>query len=450
MSTRAMKNGTASPKRVDMRFSRRQVLGGLGATTALTPFLPLLERETEAAPGDNGPKRLILLFTPNGTLHERWVPTGTETEFTLGQLLAPLAAFQDRLIVLDGMRVIRQGPGDDHQMGMGCMFTGSQLLEGGEDGSAGLGGGVSVDQEVANALGGETPYRSLEFGVQAGGADVWSRMSYQGPDQPIAPEDNPTAMFDRLFADLGVDTTEIDKLKAERRSVIDLVKDDLASLETRYGGGDRVKVEAHLQAIREIERRNDLAPPVCEAPTNPGEMSHNDNDNFPLVCDQMIDQMVMSLACDLTRVASIQFSRSVSNVRFTWEGLGEGHHDVSHYGDSDQAMIDGITTINEWYAAKVAELLTKMDSIPEGDGTMLDNSIVLWGNELSRGNTHGNHPVPFVIAGSGGGALQTGRFLQYGDVEHNRMLVSICNAMGLDTQSFGNNDPGTGGLSGLG
>lgn len=453
MSTKAMKKGTASPKPVNRGFSRRRLLGGLGAATVLTPFLPMLEGEGRAAEGDF-PKRLILLFSANGTLRENWIPNGGETDFTLGPILSPLETYKDKMIILDGLRVIRQGPGDGHQMGMGCMWTGNRLLEGGEfaggdGGSAGWGGGISVDQAVANAVGNETPYKSLEFGVQTGGATVWSRMSYAGSNSPIAPEDSPQAQFDRLFADLGVDTAELDKLKAERRSVIDLVKSDLEGLQNKYGGNDKLKVDAHLNAIREIEKRNDLATPVCEQPMQDYGIDPFANDNFPDVSHQMIDQMVMSLACDLTRVASLQWSRSVSNVRFNWLGIGEGHHDISHYGDSDQNMVDWITQINTWYAEEVKYLLDRMSSIQEGDGTLLDNSIVVWGNELSRGNSHGNHPVPFAIFGGGAGTLQTGRYLTYDDVAHNRFLVSLCQAMGLDTQTFGDNDPGSGGLPGL-
>ncbi len=451
MKTRSMRTSTASPKRVNLNFSRRKFIAGLGAATALTPFIPILEGQA----GQTGyPKRFVLLFSANGTIHENWVPSGTENDFTLNTILSPLEPYKDRLIVLDGLRVIRQGPGDGHQKGMGCMWTGNTLLESGEfqggDGStAGWAGGISIDQEIANAIGTKTAYKSLEFGVQTGGATVWSRMSYAGSNQPIAPEDSPGAMFDRLFADLGVDTSAIDKLKAERRSVIDLVKGDLASLQSKYSGADKQKIDAHLEAMREIERRNELATPVCEQPEQSFDFDHRANENFPLTSRQMIDQMVMALACDLTRVASLQWSRSVSNTRFDWIGISEGHHDISHYGDSDPNMVDWITRINTWYAEEVKYLLDAMDAVPEGDGTMLDNSIIVWGNELSRGNSHGNYPVPFVVFGGGGGALQTGRFLSYDDEPHNRMLVSLARAMDHQIDTFGNNDPGSGGLNGF-
>ncbi|MCA9705644.1 MAG: DUF1552 domain-containing protein [Myxococcales bacterium] len=442
-------------KRKNPFFSRRLFLGSLGAAGVLSPFLPMLDRELEAAPGDF-PLRLILLFSANGTLYENWAPTGSEADFQLSPILSPLEAYRDQMIVLDGLERSRDGVGDDHQKGMAQLWTGSRLLEGtefaGGDGStAGWGGGISVEQHIANAVGNQTPYQSLEFGVQTQGASVWSRMSYAGANQPIAPEDSPDAMFDRLFADFDVDATVLEKLKAERRSVIDLVKGDLDSLMAKHGSSnDRLKIEAHLDSIRAIEQRNESAVPSCEIPAAPGGVDAGSNDNFPMISQLQSDLMAMSLACDMTRVASLQWSASVSNVRFNWVGVPDGHHDLSHLGDGDQSMIDKLTTINTWYAEQVRYLLDALASIPEGDGTVLDNTLVVWGNELSRGNSHGNRPIPFVLLGGAGGQLQMGRYLQYDNAQHNRLLVSLCHAMGLtDQTTFGDTDAGSGGLPGL-
>jgi hypothetical protein len=454
MSIRHRVRGTAPRKPFNPRFSRRAFLGSTAAGAMLTPFVPLLEPEAKGGGAPAFPTRIIFLFSANGTLHERWVPSGGQTDFTLSQILAPLELYKDRLVILDGMRVIRQGLGDGHQMGMACMWTGNQLLpgpfQGGDGGSAGYSGGISVDQHIANTVGVETPYKSLEFGVMTGGANNWTRMCYAGADQPVAPEDNPQAMFDRLFADLDVDPAGMEKLKAERRSVIDLVKGDLTTLTSRYGGNDKLKIEAHLEAIRAIEMRNEAAVPVCEQPVLNLGFDPYANDNFPETSSRQIDQLVMALACDLTRVASLQWSASVSGVRFSWLGQTTGHHDLSHLGDDDPTMLDQITAVNIWYAEQVKYLLDQLAAIPEGDGTLLDHTLVVWGNELSRGNSHGNHPVPFVLAGGANGLMEMGRYLDYGDTPHNRMLVSLCHYMGLsEQQSFGDNDPASGGLDGL-
>ena len=440
---------TATPKRKNRSFSRRAVLGSIGACAALSPFIPLLESKAD---GEAAPKRLILLFSPNGTLHERWAPTGSENDFQLREILSPLEAYKDQMLILDGLEVIRNGPGGGHQKGIGSLWTGNTLNTGefqSADGqSVGWAGAASIDQAVATALDAPTPYKSLEFGVQNGGADNRTRMIYAGNDSPLAAENNPQAMFDRLFADLDVDSSELLRIKAERRSVLDLVHGDLAALESRVSSADKAKITAHLDAIREVEKRNDLAVPTCEPPVQSLDLDFNANDSFPSVSRLMIDQLVMALACDLTRVASLQWSRAVSQTLFSWIGVGR-HHDLSHLGNDDPTMVAEITAINQWYAEEVKYLLDAMAAVPEGDGTLLDNSIVVWGNELSRGNSHGNRPVPFVTFGGGGGALETGRWLQYDNVPHNRMLVSLAQAMNVDIQSFGNNDPGSGGLQGF-
>ena len=311
-------------------------------------------------------------------------------------------------------------------------------------------GGKSVDQAIAQSIGAATAHQSLEFGVLTGdNATVFSRMSYAGASQPVAPEPSPSEMFDRLFGDLDVDPGAIEALKAQRGSVIDLVKGDLESLSSAYGTEDRVKLEAHLDAMREIEKRNDLVAPVCEVPADP-QSGPGGNSQFPAVSRLQIDQLVMALACDLTRVASLQWSKAVSGVRFEWLGIEQGHHDLSHLGNSDPTMTSTITAINTWYAEEVAYLLSRLDAVPEGDGTLLDNTLVVWGNELSRGNTHGHDPVPFVLAGGAGGAFETGRWLQVDGHPHNRLLVSLCHAMGVDDiDTFGTTDPGSGGLPGL-
>jgi len=439
--------------RSDRRFSRRRILLGVAAGSVLGPFVPLLDREARGGSPLPFPTRIILLFSPNGTLHERWVPTGTIDDFTLGPILAPLEAYKAQLVVIDGLRVIHDGLGDPHQRGMGALWTGTGLRSGPfvgfNGGSAGYASGISVDQSIANTVGGESRYRSLELGVHTGGANVWTRMCYAGPDQPLAPADDPQATFERLFAELGIGMAGFARLKAERRSVLDFVTDDLAVLARQHGANDRIKLEAHLTAIRAMEQRNETATPRCDIPTLEFGLDPDANDSFPEVSRRQIDQLVMALACDLTRVASLQWSSASSIVRFTWLRQDVAHHDLSHLGDDDPAMVDQMTAINRWYAEEVKYLLDRLAAVPEGNGTLLDHTLVVWGNELSRGNSHGNHPVPFVLAGGANGRIAMGRYLRYDSIEHNRLLVSLCHYMGLDEQEAFGNDPSRGGLDGL-
>jgi hypothetical protein len=304
---------------------------------------------------------------------------------------------------------------------------------------------MSIDQKIAGAIGGSTKFKSLEFGVQVYAANIWSRMCYADANRPIPPETNPYTMFDRVFGDLGADPIGVQKKIALRRSVLDTVGDDYGRLTQRVGVEDRLKLDAHLTAIRDIEARLGAGGEVggaCERPTLGAPIDHNANGNYPAVGKLQMDLLVMALACDQTRVASLQWSSAVSNTVFSWlaEPIAEGHHDLSHYGDSDTAALDKLTRINRWYAEQLAYLVSKLKEIPEGEsGSLLDNTVVLWGNELARGNSHAQQNVPFVLAGSCGGALRTGRYLKYdGTVPHNNLLVSVMNAMGVPDQTFGN------------
>jgi hypothetical protein len=434
---------------ITRKLKRRDFVRGLGATVAA---LPILNAWNAKAQQGQFPKRLIIVFSANGTIHENWVPSGTETAFTLSKILTPLAPHQGDIVVLDGVKneAAFHGPGDGHMTGMGCLLTATELLDGtqfscgGTDPCSGWGGGISVDQYIANALYDATPaasrpkFKSLELAVQAGGADIWSRMVYAASNQPIAPMEDPAKVFARVFADLNVNTADLDRLRAQRKSVLDFVSGRLTSVRARLGGEDRDKLDTHLQAVRDLEAQlaaNQVA--SCSQPAMPGKLD-NSNDNYPNLVKLQSDLTVRALACNLTQVATIQWSRSVSSIRPTWLNISEGHHDISHKGDSDTTAIDNLTQINTWYAEQFAYLIAQLKSVKEGNGTMLDNTLVLWGNELGRGNSHSRTQIPFVLAGKAGGALSTGRFLKYKDDPHSNLLVSLCNMMGVDTQTFGN------------
>jgi hypothetical protein len=432
-------------------IKRRDFLAGMGATAAALPLMSALRARAQEM---QFPKRLILLFSANGTIRENWTPSGSETDFTLSRILAPLEPHKGDVVVLDNIKneAAHHGPGDGHMTGMGCLWTATELLDGtqfscgGTDPCSGWGGGISVDQFIAGKLYDATPaamrpkFKSLELAVQAGSADIWSRMAYAAADQPLAPMEKPQEVFDRVFADLNVSQSDLNRVRDQRKSVLDFVTGRMTNLRGKLGGEDRTKLDAHLSALRDIETRLSSAPlgASCAQPMAPGDMNTGDNANFPTILKLQTDLMVRALACNLTQVVSLQWSRSVSGVRYDWAGVSDGHHDLSHEGDSNSDAIEKITKINVWLAEQFAYLIEQLKSVPEGDGTMLDNTLVVWGNELGRGNSHSRTQVPFVLAGRAGGAIKTGRFLQYDDDSHSNLLVSVCNAMGVETSTFGN------------
>ncbi len=442
--------------------SRRALLRGLGASALALPFVPILNASGETAGGP----RLVLLFSANGTVYSHWKPEGTGSDFTCppGSILE---SFEDVLpsgrkvkemvLVLDGIRMRLGGPADPHQQGFVSMWTGCAVrpgnFTGGSGQQAGWAGGPSVDQVIAASLDPTIPYKSLEFGVQSDagwGHRVESRMCYAGADQPITPESDPYAMFERLFASIGnpADPEALRRI-AQKQSVIDSVMGDLTGLAGKVAAADKQKIDAHLQAVRELEKRLDAeVSGLCEVPTLRGGIDVNANDNFAVVAGLQRQLLVAALQCGLTRVASLQWATAVSQHIFSWlpgfgDTLADRHHEMSHNGDA--RLVD----VNRWYGDEFTELLKALDAVPEGDGTMLDNTIVVWGNELATGY-HTTHRVPFVIGGGAAGYLNPGRYLDYGDVSNTRLLVSILHAMGLtDMQTFGNLDDGSGPLPDL-
>jgi hypothetical protein len=443
-------------------LSRRTVLRGAGGAVIALPFLDAMRplRRAHAAPVT---KRFVAMFSPNGTIAPNWNPTrgpsGADTDFTLSPILDPLTPYQSSIVVIEGLDQ-QGGGGDGHQNGIGGMLTGQMLNPGPFQGGAGAppagwASGISVDQRIANVVGAGTPLRSLELGVQVQTADNWSRMSYLGNDQPVPPESDPAQAYARLFSDFHTDPAVLAQQRARRKSVLDAVSDQFTAVLGQLGGEDKMKVDAHFSAIRQIESRLDttgVAGAGCVDPMTPtlDATTLNENDNYPMVGALQMDLLVMALACGMTRVASLQWSRSVSQVRFTWLGISDGHHDLSHLGDDDAVAVDKLTRINNWYAQQYATLIAKMKAIPDGDGTLLDNTLMLWSNELAKGNTHSRIDAPYVLAGGAGGALATGRFLSYaGMIPHNNMLVSILNAMDIPDTTFGKPDWCTGALTGL-
>lgn len=437
-----------------MKISRRAVLAGAGVTIAL-PWLEAMNGGARsaraAAPGVI--KRAIFVFSPNGYIREEWVPMGSEDAFTLGPSLQALEPHIQDIVVLDGVSNLAAasgGPGDGHQRGMGSMLTGQQLLSGPHKG-AGLADGISVDQEMVSQLQPPTKFPSLELGVEARmQGTVWGYSNYRGSDEGLPLENSPAKVFERLFSD-GVsvdgaspDTGAIDQLNQNRQSVLDAVARNFEHLNPKLGLADRVKLESHLQTIRELEQRIFLEPTggagaSCGTPEVPVE------GDFGTTGRQQMDLLAMAMACDLTRIGTLQWSNSFADPRPV-EGISEGHHELSH----DSGEREKLARIDAWYAEQFAYLIDKLKSIPEGDGTVLDNTVILWSNECSKGWEHNHQYMPYVLAGRAGGALRTGRFLTYdGRMPHQNLLVSMLNLMDVPATTFGRPESCSGELPGL-
>jgi Protein of unknown function (DUF1552) len=443
------------------QIPRRTLLrGAAGAAIALPLLEAMLPGRAAAAPALQ--KRFIVMFSANGTIAGNFIPTrgatGAETDFSLSPILAPLAPHQADLVIVEGLNQ-QGGGGDGHQNGIGGMLTGAPLNSGPFAGvgapPAGWATGPSVDQRIAEGLAAPTQLRSLELGVQVGDADNWGRMCYRAANQPLVPTDDPARVYASVFSDLHTDPALLARLRKRRQSILDTVGGQYSRLAGQLGNADRQRLDQHLAAVREIETRltSDwvVSNAACRDPQLT-QVASLANDSFPAVGALQMDLLTMALACDLTRVASLQWARSVSQVQFTWLGISEGHHDLSHRSDSDLAAVDKLTRINTWYASQLASLIERLKNTPDGlGGTLFDGSLVLWCNELAKGNTHSRMGAHYVLAGSAGGTLRTGRYLSYDgqSLPHNNLLVSLINAMGIPDTRFGKAEWCTGALAGL-
>ncbi len=439
-----------------MNRSRRRFmkLGAAGTGLLGWPVLTSLH-SLSARAQDAFPTRLLLVYHPNGTIQEQFWPTVSATgEMTLGPITQPLEPFKDRLLFLKGLTISvnEVGPGGPHQKGMGGLYTNNQLQEGdfvdGDGSRAGYADGISVDQEIARRIGDQTFLPSLELGVRAIDADVRARISYAGPGNPMPPVNAPLAAFDRLFAGFS----EVDEsVRESRQSVIDTVQQQYAALEPRLSSVDREKLEQHLELVRGIERRLNIAVDtgLCERPNAPPELDPDSEETMPQVSALHGQLLAAAFACDLTRVASIQYSSAINDIRFPWlDSMGSGHT-LSHAGPSNEEAIAERVARGNWMVQELANLMQQLDAIPEGNGTVLDNTLILLGNEIGVGNTHVHTNIPFVAMGGVSGKWRMGRFIDYGDVSHAGLLVSVLNAMGVEATRFGHPDFADGPLTDL-
>ena len=434
------------------RVERRALLAGLGIA-GLAPFVPLLN----ASAAEAIPKRLLLYFTPHGTIWDAWVPSGTEKDFKLGPILQPLERHKKKLVVMSGIGMRDVGDVFPHTKGLPRLWTGSNLLANKDFSRGGLSYGfassASVDQYVSQKIGG---HPSLEFGVRCKDSHPAKRMIYKGANQPLPPATDPWEIFNRLFSGSVSGGPSGDALLAERKSVLDLVQAELNALSQRVSKVDQFKIAAHLDAIRTTEARlveqAATRTSALKGPTLGTKVDPNQVPNTPAILDRQAELIASAFAADVTRVASLQYTiGDVDANPYPWLGFNDDHHLTTHKGDSDTGARNSLIKIYTWYADRFANLLDKLDAIPEGNGTMLDNCIVVWGSEVGKGNNHSGSNAPFIVAGGGSGAFQTGRFLQYpNSVVHNRLLVSICHAMGVDdVTTFGLLDTGQGPLDGF-
>ena len=459
---------TPEPRRSEPRrsaprpsLSRRGLLRRLGVGTAVLPFLGNLPSLAAGPAADR--RRLVIVFTPDGVVKKNFWPaaagsftaTGPDAPAVeLPPILRPFEPFRDRLLTLQGVHDKVGGDGDRHMRGMGCLLTGIELfpgnIQGGGDTPAGWASGLSIDQEIRNHLQSRpetaTRFGSLEFGVLVPErADTWTRMVYAGPNRPVAPIDDPYQMFQKLYGRM--------KDRESMQSVLDELREDLATVAGAVPAEDRRILEEHAALVRDFEQELARHRESADHPVPVLEQGVvEQNDRMPTISRMQIELVVSSLAADFARVTTLQFTNSVGQPHMKWLGIDEGQHELSHEPNSNEAAQEKLTKIDAWYAGEIAHLARRLAETPEpgGSGSLLDHTTILWTNELGEGNSHSLEDIPWVLLGGGLG-FATGRALRFSGVPHNRLLLALAHAFGhTDLARFGNPDYcGDGPLTGL-
>ena len=423
-------------------LARRSFLRGAGAALAL-PFLdamvPALGRGSSAP---KQPLRLGFVYVPNGIIMDRWTPAAEGGGFAFAPTMMPLDPFRDRLLVLSGLaqvngRALGDGAGDHARAGA-TWLTGvhPKKTEG-----ADIHSGVSADQVAARTLGQSTQLASLEIGLEeptlAGGCDsgyscaYTNTISWSSPTTPLPVEVSPRNVFERLFGD-GTSNDPAERLASlqEERSILDYVKGDIGRLESNLGPTDRNKLTQYLDAIRDIERRiqkaeeqnAEIKVPLIERPSSTPE-------EFGEHARLMMDLMTIAWQTNMTRVVSFMMAREGSNRSYRSIGVTDGHHSVTHHMN-DPVKIEKVVKINHFHVETFAYLLDKLRATEDGDGSLLDHSLILYGSSISDGNAHTHHDLPLVLAG--GGQVPGGRHIRYPkETPMNNLLLSMLDRAGV-------------------
>lgn len=428
---------------------RRTFLRGLGTTLAL----PLLDSMVPALAAPSATKpvvRLGFVYHATGMIMNRWTPAAEGTGFEFTPIMKPLEPFRDRLVVMSGLaqvngRALGDGPGD-HARGGAVFLTGvhPKKTEG-----VGIRCGISADQIAAQELGKHTQLASLEIGLEspslAGGCDsgyscaYTNTLSWRTPTTPLPLETNPRRLFERLFGD-GDSTDPAARMARlnEQRSVLDYVAGSIDRLETKLGSRDRNKLSEYLEAIRDIERRIQKAEqqnasvkiPVVERPSAVP-------DTFGEHARLMMDLQVLAFQTDLTRVITYVPAREGSNRSYREIGISDGHHSITHH-QNDPEKIDNVAKIDTLLVQTFAYLLDKLKSTPDGDGSLLDHSILVYGSGTADGNRHTHHDLPVLVAGGGAGQIKGGRHLRYPtETPLNNLYLNILEMAGVRSDNFG-------------
>ncbi len=452
-------------------LSRRAFLRGAGALISL-PWL-----ESYAA-GPVAPIRLGVLYMANGVNPKEWTPEGDEHKFKLGSTMSPLESLRDQLLILGNLRNLKSKDGDGHYVKTSGFLTSEEIVK--TTGADLNSRGISMDQMAAAKIGGTQKLASMELGTEpiTTGIDTnvnytrlyGSHIAWKTPTSPIPCEINPRAAFNRMFRSRSAAEQ---KNASQDKSVLDLVLGEAKSLRGKVAAADQRKLDEYLEGIRNLEQRIDKDAASLRAGENidpkifdyikgvegridkaMGPAQVNDLGSMPRMDPTehvriMLDLMVLGFWSNTTRVTTFMFANAVSGRNFSFlEGVKGGHHEISHH-KNDAEQLRQYARINQWHIEQYAYLLNKMNGIKEGNGTLLDNSMMLFGAGMRDGNAHDPNNLPLILAGKAGGTIKTGRYLhQKEPTPLANLYVGMLDRMGVETKKFADAEGELKGLKG--
>jgi hypothetical protein len=436
------------------QIPRRTFLRGMGTAIALPvleamiPPVRVLGETAGAATPPALPKRMAFVYVPNGINMACWTPKGAGTDYELSPTLQPLAAHKADMTVISGLthqKAFGNGDGGgDHARGTATYLTGCQAKKSASD----IHIGVSVDQVAANAVGDQTRFASLELscdrGQEAGSCDSGYSCAYQfniswrSETQPMNPEIEPKEVFERLFRGGSIEESMEARARRERydKSVLDFVLDRAKTLQSNLGTTDRRKLDEYLSAVRDVERRiqQNGKMPVNVSDSVLGDP--NADYTFERHMRLMFDLQVLAFQTDTTRVSTFLVSHDGGNRPYPFAGVPQGHHHISHHRNQQESL-DKLAKIDRWHTTQFAYFLERLKSVKEGEGTLLDNCMVIYGAGISDGNEHSHANLPTILAGRAGGTITQGRHLKVDGVPMTNLYTAMLDRMGVHVDRFG-------------
>ena len=434
-------------------LNRRTFLRGAAGAAIGLPFLDAMRPAFGAAArsGSAAPIRMAFTYVPNGIIMNNWTPATEGAGFELTPILEPMAAYKNKSLLMTGLsqvngRALGDGPGD-HARAASTFLTGVHPRK---TAGADIKVGISADQVAAQAIGSKTRFASLELGIEHGrivgncdsgySCAYSNSISWRTESLPNPPEVNPRLVFERLFG--NADFSEPADIRArrerQRKSILDYVREDAASLQGNLGSSDRRKLDEYLTSVREIEKRIQLAEQSATQTVQPDfEKPNGIPVEFTDHVRLMFDLMVVAFQTDATRVATFMMGREGSNQTYRSIGVPDAHHGISHH-KGDVEKIEKLAKINRHHMEQYAYFLSRLASIKEGDGTLLDNCMLVYGSGLADGNRHTHHDLPLLFTGSGQGAFRTGRHIKYAsETPLTNLFLAMLDRMGVKAETLG-------------